>query len=250
MIKFIRQIRYNLISENKTGKYFKYAIGEIILVVIGILIALQINNWNIENSNSAQEQAYLKRLIQELDDEMTNYTRIKENFTNQQEAINALLAIWNEPNTVIRDTTSFWRNFSRATGAGPWYQEPVTWTQLIQSGELKLIKDQKTIETLFKHYGFLKRVAANFSEYPTQTTSDIRKLTAVTYSEINFSISIDDNRPMRSNPELLDKILSKKKEFKALFVRVGIVATFHKGQMESLLESAENAKMILKTNLL
>ncbi|NNL82776.1 MAG: hypothetical protein HKP28_05265, partial [Winogradskyella sp.] len=55
MIKFIRQIRYNLISENKTGKYFKYAIGEIILVVIGILIALQINNWNIENSNSAQE---------------------------------------------------------------------------------------------------------------------------------------------------------------------------------------------------
>ncbi|MAZ72721.1 MAG: hypothetical protein CMC70_06205 [Flavobacteriaceae bacterium] len=46
MIKFFRKIRYKLMSENKTGKYFKYAIGEIILVVIGILIALQINNWN------------------------------------------------------------------------------------------------------------------------------------------------------------------------------------------------------------
>jgi len=46
MIKFFRRIRHNLLSENKTRKYFKYAIGEIVLVVIGILIALQINNWN------------------------------------------------------------------------------------------------------------------------------------------------------------------------------------------------------------
>jgi hypothetical protein len=46
MIKFFRKIRYDLMEKNKTGKYFKYAIGEIILVVIGILIALWINNVN------------------------------------------------------------------------------------------------------------------------------------------------------------------------------------------------------------
>ena len=46
MIKLFRNIRKNLLAEGKTTKYFKYAIGEIILVVIGILIALQINNWN------------------------------------------------------------------------------------------------------------------------------------------------------------------------------------------------------------
>ena len=46
MIKFFRHIRQTLINDNKMGKYFKYAIGEILLVVIGILIALQINNWN------------------------------------------------------------------------------------------------------------------------------------------------------------------------------------------------------------
>lgn len=46
MIKILRKIRQNLLSEGKTIKYFKYAIGEIVLVVIGILIALQINNWN------------------------------------------------------------------------------------------------------------------------------------------------------------------------------------------------------------
>jgi len=46
MIKLFRNIRQNLIMENKTGKYLKYAIGEIVLVVIGILIALSINDWN------------------------------------------------------------------------------------------------------------------------------------------------------------------------------------------------------------
>ncbi|WP_339839569.1 DUF6090 family protein [uncultured Flavobacterium sp.] len=46
MIKFFRKIRKNMLSERKTVKYLKYAIGEIVLVVIGILIALQINNWN------------------------------------------------------------------------------------------------------------------------------------------------------------------------------------------------------------
>ena len=56
MIKFFRKIRQNLLLENKTAKYFKYAIGEIVLVVIGILIALQINNWNEWDKESKKEQ--------------------------------------------------------------------------------------------------------------------------------------------------------------------------------------------------
>ena len=68
MIKFFRKIRQNLLMENlsdeqvgKTSKYFKYAIGEIVLVVIGILIALQINNWNEENKLKNQEQKYINQ---------------------------------------------------------------------------------------------------------------------------------------------------------------------------------------------
>ena len=48
MIKFFRKIRQRLLTENKFSKYLLYAFGEILLVVIGILIALQINNWNEE----------------------------------------------------------------------------------------------------------------------------------------------------------------------------------------------------------
>jgi len=62
MIKFFRHIRKSLLMENKTSKYFKYAIGEIVLVVIGILIALQINNWNEESKNKTFELKMLSEV--------------------------------------------------------------------------------------------------------------------------------------------------------------------------------------------
>lgn len=66
MLKFFRKIRQNLLLQNKTSKYFKYAIGEILLVVIGILIALQFNNWNEEKKTRALEIKILKELKSDL----------------------------------------------------------------------------------------------------------------------------------------------------------------------------------------
>jgi hypothetical protein len=62
MIKFFRHIRRKLLEQNQMGKYFKYAIGEILLVVIGILIALQINNWNEHRKERSNEVKILNTL--------------------------------------------------------------------------------------------------------------------------------------------------------------------------------------------
>ena len=69
MIKFFRKIRYDLMEKNKTGKYLKYAIGEIILVVIGILIALQINTWNQHRIAKAKEFSLYKKILVDLENE-------------------------------------------------------------------------------------------------------------------------------------------------------------------------------------
>ena len=66
MIKFFRKIRQNLLMENKTGKYFKYAIGEIVLVIIGIVIALQISNWNENRKNLEAEKGVLSNIYKDL----------------------------------------------------------------------------------------------------------------------------------------------------------------------------------------
>ncbi|WP_298536120.1 DUF6090 family protein [uncultured Algibacter sp.] len=66
MIKFFRIIRKQLLSEGKTSKYLKYAIGEIVLVVIGILLALQINNWNENRKKQKLKDVYINALVHDL----------------------------------------------------------------------------------------------------------------------------------------------------------------------------------------
>ena len=77
MIKFFRKIRQNMIKENKASKYLLYAIGEIILVVIGILIALQINNANENRKITETKKEYYRQILLDLDKEIDNInTRI------------------------------------------------------------------------------------------------------------------------------------------------------------------------------
>jgi hypothetical protein len=66
MIKIFRKIRQRLIMKNQKGRYFKYAIGEIVLVIIGILIALQVNNWNEGRKKREFELTMLKEVQKEL----------------------------------------------------------------------------------------------------------------------------------------------------------------------------------------
>lgn len=66
MIRFFRNIRQKLASENKVAKYLRYAIGEILLVVIGILIALQINNWNELRKQNIAETEFLEGVKKDL----------------------------------------------------------------------------------------------------------------------------------------------------------------------------------------
>ena len=70
MIPFFRKIRKKMADDNRPIKYMRYAIGEIILVVIGILIALQINNWNQDKNNAVQANKHLAALKLNLEDDM------------------------------------------------------------------------------------------------------------------------------------------------------------------------------------
>ena len=66
MIKIFRNVRQNLLNEGKTTKYLQYALGEIVLVVIGILIALQINNLNEQQNEQNIAKTYMKGIIENL----------------------------------------------------------------------------------------------------------------------------------------------------------------------------------------
>ena len=98
MIKFFRKIRQKLLKQNRVSKYLVYAFGEIVLVVIGILIALQINNWNENQKLLAQEQLILKQLKSEYE---SNLKQLDEKILMRNQALDAcynLLSYIDDPN--------------------------------------------------------------------------------------------------------------------------------------------------------
>ena len=78
MIKFFRRIRFDFMEGNKTIKYLKYAVGEIILVVIGILIALQINNWNTARKNKNLQKNYYVQMLQDFEKDRVRLTEANQ----------------------------------------------------------------------------------------------------------------------------------------------------------------------------
>lgn len=99
MIKFFRRIRQKLIGENQFTKYIIYAIGEIILVVIGILIALQINNWNNDRSERQLENQYLTEITSNLNSDLVNIERVLSFNKKKDSAIEMTFQLMSKPVT-------------------------------------------------------------------------------------------------------------------------------------------------------
>ena len=100
MLKVFRRIRLRLMSENKVRKYLAYAIGEIVLVVIGILIALQINNWNEARKEHRLEHGYYCKLLEDVEQDISQIhlqiTRTEERLAASNEMLR-LLQLDNPP---------------------------------------------------------------------------------------------------------------------------------------------------------
>lgn len=107
MIKFFRHIRQKLLSENKFSKYLIYALGEIILVVIGILIALWINNINEDNKSKEKERLALAEIVSDLEYSINDLNKTKSegtyNTLKSVEALKTLIKVM-EKNEPYRDS--------------------------------------------------------------------------------------------------------------------------------------------------
>ena len=157
MIKFFRKIRQNLLMENKTGKYFKYAIGEIVLVVIGILIALQINNWNQGRIEQKKEEVYLSNIKRDLKNQIESIDIQLEHERKYIDNTQPFLDYYYKHNKIKLDT-AFNQNLTIATERKTFVRTDPTYTDLISSGNIDIIKDVNFKNKLIVYYQNLERV--------------------------------------------------------------------------------------------
>jgi hypothetical protein len=149
MIPFFRKIRKTLADDNKPIKYFRYAIGEIVLVVIGILIALQINNWNNELVNKRDEHDIIKNINLEF----------KQNKKTLGEAIKyhkTILANTKDMMSLIGQSEAVLKKYnvdsliSQSLDYIEYNPSKAVYTDLISSGKLNLISSDSLRLLLFE----------------------------------------------------------------------------------------------------
>ena len=160
MIKFFRHIRQSLIMENKTGKYFKYAIGEIALVVVGILIALQINNWNENRIDSQKEVASLLSLKSELE---FSLQELKSDYNATNSFHNSALKVQNYIREKPQISDSMYRDFYLSYQISTFFPKTSTY-ETFKNGNLELIKSDslKILITDIYEAGY-KRILSRYN---------------------------------------------------------------------------------------
>lgn len=151
MIKFFRKIRQKMLTENKFSNYLLYAFGEILLVVIGILIALQINNWNEINKNKSTESEYLKELLEDFELNLQKSQQVTSRIEDVLPQLKGLL----EQSALEQPTISVdsMNNAFKLLNSMPAYSSTDrAYNNLIGSGDFKLITNSKIKTEIADYY--------------------------------------------------------------------------------------------------
>ncbi|MFT4662905.1 MAG: hypothetical protein ACI8XB_003198 [Patiriisocius sp.] len=148
MIKFFRKIRKRLLTENRFSKYFLYALGEILLVVIGILIAIQLNEWRNDMVNSQQKDKVLQALQFEF---QSNLAQLDNVLFQNGEIITAYYEVMRLIKTVDEITDDSRLQFAHMNLGNNWSFDPINGALRsgISSGEIHLIDNDRLLDLLF-----------------------------------------------------------------------------------------------------
>lgn len=187
MLRFFRQIRHRLLAENHVSRYLLYAVGEIVLVVIGILMALEVNNWNETRKSRSTEYFLIWNLLQEMNSNYEQLDRVLEYNTRSFRAAKDLIGFYNEskPYSSIRQIDSSLTQLQWA------------WTFNPQIGVLKSIQASGELSTIQKDS--LRFFIASYVDMANDVLEEqmlLRELIVKEYIPlVNQYVSLNDRLP-------------------------------------------------------
>ncbi|MEB2786808.1 DUF6090 family protein [Algoriphagus persicinus] len=226
MIKFFRKIRQRLLTENKFSNYLIYAIGEIVLVVIGILIALSINNWNESLKNKKLETSYLKRIYKDLDNDLLQFERTIKLAQERNKRVLFLEQAIKNSELVNKSSDYFVKSIIYANYT---YRPAISnhsFEELKSSGRLALIKNEDLRVSIAKYYDlefsysqfdFIREdVQLKYNEYSRGILNQEQLNWVITTYYLPDSIS---NISKKELDDIYQRFLSKK-EFHSILPQV------------------------------
>ncbi|MDP3313956.1 DUF6090 family protein [Lutibacter sp.] len=239
MIKFFRHIRKNLLNEGKTNKYFKYAIGEIALVVIGILIALSINNWNEDRKDHLRMRTNIKSIAEDIQADTVLLQSTIALLKQEMEAGRNIIPVMESKNRLIQDSLKFIMDFNSMTTTPIINKTAKTWDFLNSSGNLSEFPDPKLLKMLQEYYYGYNEIATNFTNSANPVRLELRKLKYELFSDSEHRKFFPTNSPIVPNAIVYTTIFEDKRVL-PLCRFIGSTATYFEGRFKSLESKAEN----------
>ncbi|MGB5203691.1 DUF6090 family protein [Eudoraea sp.] len=260
MIGFFRKIRKKLADDNKPLKYMRYAVGEIVLVVIGILIALSINNWNELNKERKSEKIILNEIRDNLKFDLEDFESNIANLQNKATSCKSILKIL-ESNSAYNDSVGFFFYYLKTY---PHFSNKSNGYNLLQSKGLDIIQNdsiRKGITDLYEdRYKYLKtyekeRIDYNNSlenkitpYYGTRTLSkDSLPNEIVIKGSVKILLQFGFFRNIR-NYDLLKKDLELRGIIKDIETWATILGATHNGVRNDVLELIKQIEKELEIN--
>ena len=211
MVNFLRKMRRKLLTDNKSTKYLIYALGEILLIVAGILIALAINNSNEKSKLSAKEFGYLNNIKNDLNlsiEELDQYIKTREN-----RIISAKRVLDHFGGKPIENLEAFNIDIANIYSWRKFFQNNNTYQELINSGNFALITSDSIKNTLLNLETLYKKLKDEENHF--RYDSEIL-LYEPSYEMVDHHLVVENYKYHLTNGQIGSKLPLKRAQFEAM----------------------------------
>lgn len=222
MIRLFRKTRIKLLAENKLAKYFIYAFGEVLIVIVGILIAVQINAWNNKRTQTQKEVAYIEEIRKSLISDLERIAIIADFNHKKDSCVNRSLELIGSKMSNAERASEFMSLMIESTGIYEIFRSnSVAFRNMISAETIEIISNDSLRMALADYYG-------KEAEYEMDTQSGIREFTrefvevagpAAMSSEVasqlygsnlDFDFESTNHNEFHKNPEVFFRLLLMK----------------------------------------
>ncbi len=187
MLFLLKNIRRKLLANNKVGTYILYAIGEITLVVVGILIAVSIDNWNSDRIQKAKEQTYLRNILRDLEEQLIKIDDQVEFESKVAEVAYPIIDYYKKSKSFQVDS-AFTAGIGLLTGRVTFIKIDPTFSELVTSGNIDIIRDEKIKNELVIYFKGLERLEQIINKNNQHFTDNVFTREVLGLSEVQLAL--------------------------------------------------------------
>ena len=234
-------------TNNRLSTYIRYALGEIALVVIGILIALQINNWNEEREHKALLRTYILSIGEDIKADMKALRGSMKVLNEQVEAGKQIIPIMESKQKAIPDSLKFILAFNSFTGIATIPDRDTTWEFLNSSGLISDFPDTELLKLLQSYYLSYTQITDNYKVSGIPVRLELRQLKYELFTDIEHKKFFPTNAPKIPGPIVYDAIFSDKRVL-PLCRYIGSTAIYFENRFTAVYDKGDKVAAYIDTH--